>query len=429
MRQTGSLISLVLLAIMVACLSTCFTSCSRSENDGGGERALREKARNLVRIRDYDDALDVLEKTIELYPNSFEAHREYIKLLSRKGGDEAGKLYEAFLTNNMTNPLYHVCLSLIEEDVSIKEEHLENALELDGTYFWAILEKARLKLGGGDPRGAVTLLESIRGKKTGVTEETFLLADALNESGQTSEALGILQELARTCADEETGLHAQEEIFFLLWDSDREKAVQHAVDMRDTVGDPAVLADIAYEMSADSLYIINSIEFFERAISKCDSSNMRTYYPTAAALWLAGRSSKMKGFYGEGLGQALYRLSRYEDAVTALEAAKSELADPLSEVLFTLARAYTHLDRDEDAIGTLIELLSRQTDDEARVYLDSLYKENRGDLDGLSEEIEEARKSFWKEAPHFTLSDDNGEEFSLADLRGKVVLLAFWFPT
>jgi len=174
---------------------------------------------------------------------------------------------------------------------------------------------------------------------------------------------------------------------------------------------------------------MNSIAYFKKAIAASDTVNLRNFYPEATVGWLQNRSSKNCGFFGEGLGKVYLDMDRFEDAVPVLEKAGSDLDDPYSEVLLYLARAYEGLGRDEEAIGVLVELLSRQTDDEALSLLEDLYTRTHGNSEGLEAMIEDAREAFSKKAPDFELTLEGGEKFSLRSLKGKVVLLAFWFPT
>lgn len=53
-----------------------------------------------------------------------------------------------------------------------------------------------------------------------------------------------------------------------------------------------------------------------------------------------------------------------------------------------------------------------------------------GSEDGLDEQLWQARQRLARTIDDFTLSDYDGQQHSLADLRrGKVLMLAFWFPT
>lgn len=52
-----------------------------------------------------------------------------------------------------------------------------------------------------------------------------------------------------------------------------------------------------------------------------------------------------------------------------------------------------------------------------------------GSADGFSEFVEETRYQIARDLPDFTVTDYNGNKIESSSLRGKVTLLAFWFPT
>jgi len=425
-KNTGVLHLLSAILCVFLLSTNCGTGGEKKEDAG----AMLQKARDLVRVRQYQSAIEVLERAIVVDPGSFEIHREYIKLITRKGDDGAVKVYETLVRDHPSDPLYRLCLSLAEENSDKKEALVNEALELDPVYYWAVVEKARLLRNGGDHQGSIELLQNIVGTMVGVADGAFLLAQVLEEADRPDEAATVLEKLRSAHDDEKIRNRASGKLFSLKWEQEsREEAQKLASELLETVNDPFLLVDIAYTMSETENYEVNSIDFFEKAISTSDTVNMRTIYPEATAGWLQNRSSKNSGFFGEGLGKVYCDLGRFEEAVPVLEKAKYDLADPYSEVLLYLANAYEGTDRTEEAIAVLLDLLSRQTHDEAQTLLTELYSGVHGDSEGLEARIEEARKVFSRKAPDFKLSDTDGGEFSLDSLKGNVVLLAFWFPT
>jgi hypothetical protein len=129
------------------------------------------------------------------------------------------------------------------------------------------------------------------------------------------------------------------------------------------------------------------------------------------------------------LGELWYELGNDERAIEALELARSEFSDPVKEILLTLARSYTRAGSPERAVDVLLNLLAKETDPGGRALLDSLYEGIYGSMEGLEERIAEEREKFFREAPDFTVAGTGDAPVSLSSLKGKVVLLAFWFPT
>ncbi|MFQ6104319.1 MAG: tetratricopeptide repeat protein [Candidatus Glassbacteria bacterium] len=414
--------------MVVIAFGAGFLNCGESDAKKNQAMTLLEKSRDLVKVRQYNSAQEILEHAIQLYPGSFEIHRDYIKLLMRKGDDKARNLYETLIENNPRDPLYHLCMSLIEDDIGLREKRINDALELAPSYYWAVLERARLMMETEKYAEAIGLLEGVTETETYFPERQFLLARAYQDYGKPAEAVEILEAIVGKPFDESVRSEAYEELFELYWREDKARAMELAESLLGSMKDPFYLSDMGYAMS-ESEYIEESIRFFESAIAACDTANLRKYYTEASPEWLEESSAKYKGFYGEGLGQVLYELGRYDEAILVLEEARSKLSDPLSEMLYTLANSYARTNREEEAIDILIELLSKQTDNDARSMLDSLYIARHGSSSGLAERIEGARKSFWKQAPDFIVTADDGAQFSLDGQKGKVVLLAFWFPT
>jgi len=426
------------LLVTVLCVATLSISCGSGSDIEEDASVLLQKARDLTRIKQYRSAVEVLERAVALDPGSYEIHREYIKLLSREDITKAEEIYGKLLQDHPADPLYLLCLSRVEEDDDKNAALIDEALALDPVSYWPVVEKARFLCDNGNAEAAVELLQKIVGKETGATavstegaaEGAFLLARALEEVNCSSEASSVLEKLMAAHHSDKVRSRASGKLFSLKWNhDDREGAYKLAGELLDTMNDPFLLVDIAYDMSDTEKYKVSSVEYFVRAITASDTINMRNFYPEASAGWLQNRSTKNKGFFGEGLGKVYCDLGRFEEAVPVLEKARTDLHDPLSEILLYLARAYENLGRDEDAIEVLVELLSKQTDDEGWSLVKQLYTRVHGSLDGLETRIEKARESFSRAAPAFTLREKNGEEFSLHSLKGKVVLLAFWFPT
>lgn len=406
------------------------TNCADGSKTRNGEsRALMKKARDLAKVRRYQDARATIETACRLSPGSYEIQRDYVKLLMREGGEAARSYVSALLEKSPEESLPYLLMSQVEEERGNKEKWIDDALALDPASAWALIERARLALAADDHEGAIRILQKALSSPDAMAEAGLLLADAYEGAGRTEEAARTLDQLFHSHPDEEVRSEASGELFFLLWEHDRQEALSLADTLRASSHDPFLLADIGASLADVPDHRARSIGFFEKAITESDTLTMRRLYPEASAAWLEERAAKNRGFFGESMGGAYVELGRHEEAVRVLENAKADLGDPTKELLFFLARAYEKTGREDEAIDALIELLSAQIDRTAGSLLDSLYSERHGSLDGLSERIEEARRTFSKTAPGFTIAKDGGGEFSLEDLRGKVVLIAFWFPT
>jgi tetratricopeptide (TPR) repeat protein len=392
-------------------------------------KALMKKAGDLVSVRRYGDARKALEAAVEISPGAYEIQREYVKLLARAEPDSALSYVNTLLEKRSGSALPYLLRSQLESDQVAKEKWIDDALALEPASAWALIAKARLALEAGENGRAIELLEKAVSSPAAPAEGNLLLAEACGKAGNAEKASGVLRNLASSHPDEEVRSEASAELFFLLWENDREGAIAHADELLASSRDPFLLADVGATLAGVPDHMPGSVAFFERAMEKSDTLTLREMYPEASTAWLEERSMKNRGFFGESLGGVLLQLGRHEEAVGVLEKAREDLVDPTKELLFSLAQAYRKTGREDAAIDALLQLVAAQIDRAALSLLDTLYVARHGDRTGLSGRIEEARSTFSREAPGFTLAKDDGGTFSLGDLRGKVVFLAFWFPT
>ncbi|UCF78350.1 MAG: tetratricopeptide repeat protein [Candidatus Eiseniibacteriota bacterium] len=130
------------------------------------------------------------------------------------------------------------------------------------------------------------------------------------------------------------------------------------------------------------------------------------------------------------LGMAHLKAGNAEEAVAALEQANQLTGeDPDAEILKYLGEAQVELGRQDDAIETYLVMMETGEYGEIRSKLVELYTETRGSAEGLEEEIRVRRERRMSPAPEFSLRSLDGAMVSLADYKGKVLLLNFTSPT
>ncbi len=387
------------------------------------------RAVDLMRIRDYSAARGVLEKALERSPHSFPVHRELISLLARKDPGAARERYRRLAGEHPGEPVYLLGLSLLADDLRERKSLIERALDHDPDYSWALLELAKTLDEAGEHAEAEELLRSSDFGDGASEEARFLLAGILAGTGRAREAVAAYEELAEAATEERTRERALEGKFDVLLITHRGAALSFAGELLAHSENPILMSTIGYDLADSAGTYGLAIELFERAVAFSDTAHLRAFYPAADPLWLVDRAAKSRGFYLEMIGELNYELGEDEAAIMSLERARSELSDPVKEILSTLARSYTRAGRPEEAIDVLLELLAKESDPGARALLDTLYEEVHGSLAGLDERIARAREEFFREALDFTLEGEGGAPVSLRDFRGEVVLLAFWFPT
>lgn len=145
--------------------------------------------------------------------------------------------------------------------------------------------------------------------------------------------------------------------------------------------------------------------------------------------------------YCDTYAAALFANKKYKEALPYQEQALAGRA--ITEAYLPSARRYAQLleqnNRNEEAYQLLLEMAKTgKANAEMRTQLKRLYMEKNGDVntDTFFTRIDrdiilERKKSLHKQllnlpAPNFSLFDLSGKKISLADLKGKIVVLDFW---
>lgn len=157
----------------------------------------------------------------------------------------------------------------------------------------------------------------------------------------------------------------------------------------------------------------------------------------ALDLYLREGSSR-DGDFGERDLSTAYRLSaemafkqqRYPQAVAAIKAAQAMSRDNTDEYSMLEARIWDKLNQTalaEKAYRVAWKLGSKEAEDGLR----ALYRKDKGSLNGfdawLNKAVKDAGKTGAKPFPAFSVTSLEGRKYDLASLRGKVVVINFWF--
>ncbi|MBK8229486.1 MAG: redoxin domain-containing protein [Candidatus Eisenbacteria bacterium] len=91
--------------------------------------------------------------------------------------------------------------------------------------------------------------------------------------------------------------------------------------------------------------------------------------------------------------------------------------------------AYDKAGMKREARDLYADMLVNAVDPDMKARVIALSTELDGSADAAMKQIQEKRALQAKDAPNFTLKNYDGQPVSLADYRGKVVMLNFWHPT
>ncbi|UCF38580.1 MAG: hypothetical protein JSU96_06995, partial [Acidobacteriota bacterium] len=137
------------------------------------------------------------------------------------------------------------------------------------------------------------------------------------------------------------------------------------------------------------------------------------------------------------LGWALTNLERTDEGLEILEEA-AELGQfnfvgfadwPTENLDYYLARAYLDAGRRRDALDRILPLAVISRSEKALELLEEIHTAEGGEEADFASYVERQRQSVAKKVPEFTAFDYAGKSVSFEQFKGKVTLLAFWFPT
>jgi tetratricopeptide (TPR) repeat protein len=193
---------------------------------------------------------------------------------------------------------------------------------------------------------------------------------------------------------------------------DRAASATAAISELDGFEAPDILNEIAYDMAERRFEPDTALALSERALalasSRSDSVNIL-----------------------DTAGWAAHAAGRRDLAVEYLEKSVVMTNETLSLSVVQvdhLLQAYSEAGSTDEAIELLAKVVARSPadDDPARALLEQRLVERDGTAAGLDAMIGSLRYDGVEDAPLFALPDRAGETVALEDLRGDVVVVAFW---
>lgn len=160
--------------------------------------------------------------------------------------------------------------------------------------------------------------------------------------------------------------------------------------------------------------------------------DLKSAYELAAMGAPRAREPQAKTSVLDTQGWIAFKLGDYANAATLLKQAVDAMpgaGDELDEVRGHLGQAYEKAGMKGEARDLYFDFLVRGVDGEKKARFVELSRELDGSPDAALARLIEARRAAAVPAAEFTLKDYDGKPVSLADYRGKVVMLNFWHPT
>ncbi len=383
----------------------------------------------LVRMRMVNEALELLEKAREIEPERYDILRLYWQL--RFNRDE-GAVYELknLEIEHPDNPLYPRLLSSLLAEPHERLEAGRRAMKLQP-------ENDEIYRSIGDVFGELEMTDSAAvyySKAVGLNPSSTeaLLAMARIQAGKADldEAERIYGSVIERTGSGKDHDKAFEEFFYLHWEKgDTSGAVRIARSALSKVSDPWLHNDLAWVLGDAKIEMALVESLAIRSIEGMNSGWIRSEYPEIDEDWAESTARQFRGYVYDTLGGIYQKGGETENAIAAFEKAVELIPFISFDLLTSLSKAYREAGRYEDAIGSLLDILSVSMDDQTLSTIREVYAEMHGDTTGLGSLVEERRRETIEPAADFRMASLSGGMVSLSDLRGNVVLLNFWFPT
>ena len=181
-----------------------------------------------------------------------------------------------------------------------------------------------------------------------------------------------------------------------------------------------------------------ALEHADAAMTFATPEAIRAYYATRNRkvddIWLKKNIGWRMGSSMATKGWALIKLGRVDEGKAVLEQAESVtphyfVGAPDSVLDFYQAELLLDEGKYSEAIDRIAPRAIFMGSDDAKELLRRAYVGVHGSEEGFEQFLWAKRLESAKPVGDFTLPDYEGNEHKLSDLRGKVTILSFWFPT
>jgi tetratricopeptide (TPR) repeat protein/plasmid stability protein len=387
-------------------------------------RAEYERALSARKASQSAQALDGFRRAIERDPTFVEAHEGFIRE-SRRWSSTTKEMTAASLTTVYLdwtkqapeNPVYHWGLGRTLDDLNEAAEAYRRAVTLDPGFARAWFDRGTNAELRGDRR---LYVECVRRASEAAPDDTAyrsLYAWAVRADDPALADRALDDVAARHPVTEDVGKALYWRAYFATTPDERAAKFTHAIERLSGTGNRW------FESAARELVLLRLTDdpFAAQTVlrsalrEKPADQWLVSLVPTVDAMAKA-RTSIDRG--------------RFTEAKAALDAVGSPVG--MAATAFSLMRVQVENGLGEVRSGydRLIAMMASEPDDGVRSKLSRQAARLGRSADRVARDIREARVRRSHVVPDFQFPDvRTGAPVRLSDLRGKVVLLSFWFPT
>jgi len=408
-------------AAIVAFFMATGSAVASESNGTPAARALAAQAETLARSGKAAEAAALFQKAIEADPDYVDAHQRYIETTQRveNPGSRTPSLprlkeqYARWAREQPTRAVYQLALGLLASEANTADEYFNAALKIAPSFARAHFLLAKNADQRGDWEGQRQHLEAA---VDGNPAEPRYLVKYAQAFKRTDPAR--FRELALSVVDKFPSTPSAAEALYDVANAASNPERRMLFERLHAVYPPD-----KFPYSATAMY-----DFYEDVTTPAEAlaiaQEMAKVYPTSKT-W--ERRIALQRAMGQAA--ALVAERRFGDALEVL--ARTERPSGTHGATWALlkADAAAGAGRIEEAYASLVESVAAVPDERIEAAL-------RNDGAALHKTAADVTADIWrirdakaKPATAFELEADRGKTpVSLADYRGRVVLLAFWFP-
>lgn len=424
LRGSRRVVVMTLLVCLLSAGGRAQSGPVRASSGSPAARAEYERALAARKASRPEQAIDGFRRAIELDPTFVEAHEAFIRESRRSSGDtpqaaaaNTARMYRDWAARAPENPVYRWGLAQTLEDLDAAEEAYRHAVTLDPGFARGWFDRAAMAERRGDRR---LYVECARRAAEAAPENaayrvSYAWAVRDDDAALSNQALESVA--ARRPVTEDVGKALYWRAFFAATPAERTERFTRAYELLAGTGNRW------FESAARELVLLRL---------RTDPAAAQTVLRSALREKPAdqGLTSLVTTVDAMARARTLIARRQFAEAKAALDAVG--MPPGVAATAFSLMRVDVgnRLGAVRAGYDRLVAMMAADPDDDVRAALRRQAERLGRSAEVVAGDIRNTRVRSGRVAPEFGYADlRTGAPVRLSDLRGKVVLLSFWFPT